>query len=291
MIAQASLGWTSASIQGFDFGAGELDARLSQGVLQVQPIDLAVSEGRLTLAPQIYLDRTPMIMTLPKGPLAQQIRLSPEMCGTWLKYVAPIVANATAVQGRFSVSLEGATIPLDTPSAGDIAGTLELHEGQIGPGPLSQQLLWLAAVVKAAADGRPWDGQSTLSNSWLDLPAQRVAFRMAENRVFHDGLEVAVKDVVIRTRGSVGTDQTLALVAEVPVRDEWVARSRYLASLRGQSLQIPIHGTLTSPKLDQNAIQQITQQAAIGAANGLIQDELNKQIGRGLEKLFGPSPQ
>ena len=85
----------------------------------------------------------------------------------------------------------------------------------------------------------------------------------------------------------VGIDQTLSLVAEVKVPDEWVAGSRYLASLRGQSLQIPIQGTLTSPKLDQRAIQQITQQAAVGAASGLIQDELNKQIGRGLEKLFG----
>lgn len=291
MIAQASLGWTSASIQGFDVGAGELDARLSQGILQVRPITLPVSEGHLTLAPQIYLDRSPMIMTLPKGPVAEQVRLSPEMCGTWLKYVAPLVANATAVQGRFSVSLEGATIPLDDPTAGDIEGVLELHEGRVGPGPLSQQLLWLAGLVKAVADGRPWDGQSTSASSWLDLPQQRVAFRMADNRVFHDGLEVSVKDVTIRTRGSVGTDQTLSLVAEVPVRDEWVARSRYLASLRGQSLQVPIHGTLTSPKLDQRAIQQITQQAVTGAATGLIQDELNKQLGRGLEKLFGPPAQ
>ncbi|MBP90758.1 MAG: hypothetical protein CMJ64_29275 [Planctomycetaceae bacterium] len=298
MMAQASLGWTSASIQGFAFGAGELDAQLSQGILKVQPINLPVSEGRLTLAPQIYLDRSPMIMTLPKGPVAEQVRISPEMCGLWLKYVAPLVADATAVQGRFSVSLEGATIPLDTPSAGDIEGTLELHEGQIGPGPLSQQLLWLASLVKSVADNQPWDGQSTLGNTWLDVSEQRVAFRMAENRVFHDGLEVAVKDVVIRTSGSVGTDQTLSLVAEVPIRDEWVARSKYLASLRGQSLQVPVHGTLTSPKLDQRAIQQITQQTAMGAASGLIQEQTNRlqekafgEIGRGLEKLFGQPPQ
>lgn len=291
MMAQASLGWSSAQVQGFAIGPGELDARLQSGVLRVNPFELPVAEGRMHLAPQIYLDRTPMVMTLPKGPLVEQVQISPEMCGKWLKYVAPLVANATAAQGRFSVSLAGATIPLDAPTGGDVEGELEIHQAQVGPGPLSQQLLWLASAIKAAADGRPWDGTSTLANTWLDLPQQRVAFRMVDERVYHDGLQVQVKDVVIRTKGSVGTDQTISLEAEVPVRDEWVARSRYLASLRGQSLRVPIHGTLTSPKLDQSAIRQITQQAAMGAVNGLIQDEVNKGLNSLLEKAFGPAPQ
>ena len=117
---------------------------------------------------------------------------------------------------------------------------------------------------------------------------------MAENRVYHEGLQMAVKDVVIRTSGSVGTDQSISIVAEVPVRDEWLSRNQYLAALRGQTIKVPIHGSLTSPKLDQNALSQITQQAVSGAANRYIQggvnqldSELNKQLNRGLEKLFG----
>ena len=118
---------------------------------------------------------------------------------------------------------------------------------------------------------------------------------MAENRVYHQGMQMTVKDVVIRTSGSVGTDQTISLVAEVPIRDEWLSRSRYLTALRGQTIQVPIRGTLTNPKLDQSALTQITQQAAAGTANRYLQGgvekldrELDKQLNRGLEKLFGP---
>ena len=294
MIAQASLGWTSASMQGVAIGAGEVDAKLSNGKLVFAPIDLAVSEGKLRLAPTVLLDRSPMVVTLSAGPVAERIRISPQMCTSWLKYLAPLMADATAAQGNFSVSLDQAVIPLDAPTAGQVDGVLEIHSAQIGPGPLSQQLLLLAAQIKAISDGNLLGAPNAPPERWLDLPQQRIAFRMAENRVYHQGLQMAVKDVVIRTSGSVGTDQSISLIAEVPVRDEWLSRSQYLAALRGQTIQIPIHGTLTNPKLDQSALTQITQQAVTGTANRYLQGgaekldgELNKQLNRGLEKLFG----
>lgn len=294
MIAQGSLGWSSASVQGVTIGAGDIDAKLSAGKVVFAPIDLTVSEGRVRLAPTVLLDRSPKVVTMQAGPVVERVRISPQMCTSWFKYVAPLVADATAAQGTFSVSLDQAVIPLDNPSAGDVEGVLEIHNAQIGPGPLSQQLLLLAAQIKAIADGNLLGAPTAPAERWLDLPQQRIAFRMAENRVYHEGLQMAVKDVVIRTSGSVGTDQSIALVAEVPVRDEWLSRSQHLASLRGQTIKVPIHGTLTNPKLDQNALAQITQQTVTGAASRYIQggvnqldSELNKQLNRGLEKLFG----
>ena len=281
-------------MQGVTIGAGDIDAKLAGGKVEFAPMDVPVSEGRVLLAPTVLLDRSPMLVTLPAGPLVDRVRISPQMCTGWFKYIAPLVADATAAQGTFSVSLDRAAIPLDVPSAGEVEGVLEIHTAQIGPGPLSQQLLLLAAQIKAIADGNLLGAPTAPTERWLDLPQQRIAFRMAENRVYHEGLQMSAKDVVIRTSGSVGTDQTIALIAEVPVRDEWLSRSQHLAAFRGQSIKIPIHGTLTNPKLDQNALTQITQQAVTGAANQYIQggvkqldSELNKQLNRGLEKLFG----
>ncbi|GDY10221.1 MAG: hypothetical protein DWI21_13630 [Planctomycetota bacterium] len=37
----------------------------------------------------------------------------------------------------------------------------------------------------------------------------------------------------LKTRGSVGLDESLELVVEVPVRDEWIPQNKQLASLRG----------------------------------------------------------
>jgi len=288
MLAQASLGWTSAAVHGFDVGAGELDAKLAEGRLSIAPLDLPVSDGRVRLTPELQLNRSPQLLTLAPGQVIEQVRISPQMCSTWLKYIAPLVADAAAAEGRFSVALQKAVIPLSGPNSGDVEGVLEVHQAQIGPGPLSQQLLMLAAQIRALAEGRVWDGRGLLDEQWLQLPAQRVAFRLAENRVYHQGLELAVKDVVMRTSGSVGTDQTLSMVAEIPIREEWLGTNRYLQSLRGENLQIPIHGTLSQPRLDQRALQQITQQTVTGAATRVLQDEANRQLKRGLEKLFGP---
>lgn len=294
MIAQASLGWTSASVQGVAIGAGELDAKLLNGQLVFAPIKLDVSEGKVHLAPTVLLNKTPQIVTLPAGPVAERIRISPQMCTSWLKYLAPLVADATAAEGSFSVSLQKAIIPLDAPANGEVEGVLEIHNAQIGPGPLSQQLLLLASQIKAIADGNLLSAAAAPPQRWLDLPSQRIGFRMADNRVYHQGLQLTVKDVVIRTSGSVGADQTISLVAEVPVRDEWLSRSRHLAALRGESIRVPIYGTLTNPKLDQNALAQITQQTVTGAANRYLQDGVNqlqgeagKQINRAFEKFLG----
>ena len=116
------------------------------------------------------------------------------------------------------------------------------------------------------------------------MSPQRIDFQVVEGRVHHRGLQVQVDDVIIRTQGSVGLDQSLALMAEVPIRDEWVQRDRYLSSLRGQSLRIPVSGTLSQPRLDSRAVQQLSTQLIGGAAERLIQDELQNQ----LQKLFQP---
>ena len=107
---------------------------------------------------------------------------------------------------------------------------------------------------------------------------------MVNQRVHHRGLRLVVDDVVIRTQGSVALDQSLDLVAIVPIQDEWVARNRYLASLKGQSLQLPIQGTLKNPRVDGGALAQLSRQALGGAASRLLEQELN----RGLQRLFGP---
>ena len=78
--------------------------------------------------------------------------------------------------------------------------------------------------------------------------------------------------------------QTLALVARVPIRPQWVAGDPHLARLGGQSLDVPVSGTFRSPRLDRRALETLTAQVIQQAAGRLLEDELNK----GLRQLFGP---
>ena len=107
-------------------------------------------------------------------------------------------------------------------------------------------MLLLARQVKALVKGRPLESlASTETKPWLVLPEQSVPVQMTAGKIQHQGLAMQVDDVLIRTSGAVGLDQSIDLVAEVPIRDEWVSENRYFAALRGQSLRVPIRGTIT----------------------------------------------
>ena len=279
------LAWQSAEIAGFRLGPGQLDAELLDGIVEIKPLDLALNEGRLRLTPRVVLDHDPAVLQVARGPLLEQVRVTPDICRAWMKYVAPLVADATEAEGQLSVDLGGATVPLDQPQQANVEGTLKVHYVRVGPGPLARSLIQLAEQVRALSQQRPWT-PSANPTTWLQLPAQTVAFRMEDQRVHHQGLLFQIDDVQVRTSGSVGLDQQLALEAEIPIRDEWVNQSPLLASLRGQTLKIPIRGTLDKPRLDERALANLTRQAVGGAVNRALENQIN----RGLEKLFGPPP-
>ncbi len=47
----------------------------------------------------------------------ENVAITPEMCQTWLKYVTPLLADATSVEGRLSLKLEQANLnPINTRS-------------------------------------------------------------------------------------------------------------------------------------------------------------------------------
>lgn len=283
LAAASSMTWQRVNFQGLVAGAGELSSNLEQGILNINPLDLAVSEGRLTMSPRIELNAGPPMLVLEQGPLVQNVRISPEICQAWLKYLAPLLADVTEVEGRFSVDLDRALIPLDHPKTGTVQGQLAIHKARVGPSPLSQQFLWIAKQVKAIAEGDALNLAAPAAADWVELPEHQVDFQMVEGRVHHRQLRFQVRDVAIETSGSVGFDQTISLVAQVPIQDKWVDRNRMLSSLRGQVLQIPIGGSLTRPKVDERTLREVSAQALRGAAGRVLEDELNK----GLKRLFG----
>jgi hypothetical protein len=289
LMAQGSFAWTSAEIQGITFGPGQIETEMADGIATARTFQVPLAEGLLRLTPRLVMNRSPMVLQLAHGSGAENVRISKDMCQSWLKYVAPLVADATAAEGTFTVTLEGgASVPLDATQSPDIKGKLIVHKAQIGPGPLARELLLVASQIRALIERQPVGASGPESAIWLDLPNQEIVFQLIDNRVHHQGLEMRLKDVVIRTRGSVGIDQSLSMVAEVPIRDEWLTSSRYMASLKGQSLRIPIQGTLSKPRLDRSALERMTQQTLTNAASRLIEEEVNRTFSRGLEKLFGP---
>ena len=291
LAGQASVGWSGAAVYGIPFGPGQIEASLNQGVVAIKPLDVALSEGRLRLEPQLLLHEPRPTVVVQAGRLLDQVRIAPEMCASWLKYVMPMVADVAEAEGKFSTDLiKPAIVPLDDPTSGHLQGNLAVHSIQVGPGPLARELLQVAQLAKVIGEGRPasaataGSGETNAGPIWLRLPAQDIPFHLRERRVYHERLVVKLKDVEMVTSGSVGLDNSLEMVAEIPIRDEWVSKNRYLASLQGQKLRLPIGGTLSAPRVDQRVLQQLTTQTITNAAGKVIENELN----RGLDRLIRP---
>jgi hypothetical protein len=288
--AQLELPWGGANVYGLPIGPGRLAAALGDGALRIEPLSLAVGEGQLTASPQVRLDPQPSELTLPPGPLITNVRISPEVSEAMLKYVAPVLAGATQSEGHFSLQLDGTRVPMSDTKRTDAAGRLSVHSVRIVPGAMARELIGVAQQIEALARRR--DPAALLGGingsgsrpdvTLLNIKDQQVNFRVIDGRVHHQNMEFQVGDITMRSQGSVGFDQTVQLTLQVPVQDSWIGKEPLLAGLKGQSLQVPVTGTLTRPQLDKNAIASLSQQLLQGAAKDAIGGEFNKA----LDKLF-----
>lgn len=261
--------------------------------------DIPVAEGHVRAQPVVRFDRTPSLLTIGEGRVVDQVRASPELCATWMKYVGPMLADAAVVDGRFSLDLTGATVPLNALRAGDVAGTLQIHGVDVRPGPLALRYTDVVQQVKSLIQGKPLSTASA-DKVWIKLAEQSVRFRVIEGRVHHQQLAMQVGEYTIRTQGSVGFDETIDLVAEIPIEDDWIAGKKYLAGLKGQSIRIPVRGYVNRPQLDSQAIAELGRMIAASTAGSLLNDKLGgaedklqkaleDKLGKGLERLL-PRP-
>lgn len=281
VAAQAAVGWKSIDVHGFAIGQGEIVARLADGQVRTNPMDVEVSDGRFTFSPVIQMTPGPMELYVPRGPLLTNIHLSPEMCRRGLKFVAPIVAETTVAEGRFSISMDGGRVPLAEPRDGDLAGHMAIR-AQVKPGPVAEEFLVLVNEILSVLQRGNFRPLNAQTGSLLSIDTNDVTFRMVNRRVYHRNLKFTVGTLPITTYGSVGLDESLSMVAEVPLEAKLFGQDLSLGSLEGQSLKIPIGGTLKKPKLDRGVLRQLTGRLLQNITRGALINEVNKQ----LERLF-----
>jgi hypothetical protein len=291
-------GWAAANLYGLPLSAARLTANVRDGQIQVTPLDLSVGQGgRLSLHPRVLLDPPPQRLEIAPGQIISNVAISAEVSERMLKYAAPIVAGATRTEGAFSFFLEGADIPLRQPKQGRLQGRLTIHRLSVMPGPLIQDVVTLIRQIESVGKNAQGAGQGPLGLGLLGGAAQpaepikgltmserAIDVQVVDGRVYHRNLEFLIDDVPVRSQGSVGFDETLALMIEVPIQAKWVGNKPALKPLIGQVMQIPVSGTFSKPRVDSRAIGGFAAQAAGQAASGLLGEELNKA----LDKLLRP---
>lgn len=278
-----SLGWIEIDLAGVQVGPGDIVAHMADGQVRIQPINLIVSDGKFTANPFVRLSPGPAEMLLPRGPLLTNVHLSPQLCSRGLKYLAPVLADTTVADGTFSVTLDGGRIPLADPTLGDVAGQMAIR-AQVRSGPLANQFLMILSELTTLLKRGTFDRLTDQSGSLLSIDDSNVEFRMVGSRVYHRGLTFKIGTTPITTHGSVGLDESLAMVAEVPVQAKLLGIDLSLGTLEGQTMQIPIEGTLGKPKFDRGIVQQFAGKFIQNAARGVLVDEVGKQLDRLIPK-------
>jgi hypothetical protein len=292
LLAAAQVDWTGADVYGFRLGSGEVVARLQDGVVKVNPIDVTVSEGRLTATPKLDFMASPAVLTLNPGPILTRVRISPEMCHNGLKYIAPLLAGVTEAQGQFSLDVNGCRIPVGDPMTGEIAGRMVVHSVDVGPGPLMYVVVGAVDLIRASQGKTPQAGNLRVAKLRRESV---VLYRMVNAKVYHQDLALEFDDVTVSTYGVVGLDESLDMVAKVRIpTTSGRLPGRTTASY--VDFEIPIVGTIDHPRVDRERLPQtllnvFTEENLLklpGLREALEKgaDKATDRLNEGLNKLF-----
>ncbi|MDG1898015.1 MAG: hypothetical protein P8J37_24195 [Fuerstiella sp.] len=260
LSASGRVAWQGGRVYGLSLGAGSATIELSRGQLRTEPIHCSLGSGNIDVMPQ--WDLTGNRMQLASGSRIQNLKLTPEMCNEWLGYVAPMMAEATEMQGEFSARVHKFDYNVDKPEQSTVHAVLSVHSATATAGASLRQLLQVISLLEK---------RTTIETGTVVFPPQEIPFEMRDGMVIHDGLQVVAGGYYITSRGGVGFNRELRLALDVPLE-------RSETGLEN-SVRIPFSGTIDRPMLDTSGLL-----GRIG--NQQIGRRVNEQIDRGLNRLL-----
>ncbi len=153
LTGNAGAGWESGDLFGLQAGPADMKLALADAIVTLHPVEVAVSGGKLHLGGQLLLNGGPPTILIPAGPVFENVELTNEVCDTWMKYIAPILSQATRAEGRFSLALDESRIPVAEPGSAAMSGRLSIAKGQIVPGPLLVEINGIINNIMSSING------------------------------------------------------------------------------------------------------------------------------------------
>ncbi len=224
-------------------------------------------------------------LTVREGTLLDHVEITPAITRDLLQFMAPILSQATNLDGSFSLATTGAVFPLDDLGAGYCHGSLTIHSIRATPGPLLQEFAKRFARTPAL----------TL------VDESRVQFVLQDHAVSHEGLCFQLAGLEVQSAGQVMLDRSIDLLVRfrLPRELPWIEDRGLegLASrLAGHEVSLPIKGTLGQPRIDMAAFAT-TELADHPLLTGLLSSspelalELRQAMERWKQRWNEPQPE
>lgn len=269
---QGGLAWTGGQLAGLQLGASSLRLTANPSTIAVQPVWIPVNDGRIRVDGSLTRSTTGSMISIPAGVLIERVSLSEELCAGWVRYAAPFLADATAVQGQLSLETSGVVIPIASPTMAQAQGRLGVHSATAVPGPNSLRMLGVIDQVRNILKKDIASGVSDRAR--ISLPEQSVELAVANGRIHHRQLQLLVGETLVTTRGSVGFDESLDLVLDIPLHGDWLPGGKIGQALSGKNLTVGVRGTVSQPQFDPVPLRDLTRQLTESAVERLIQKQL-----------------
>lgn len=270
-----TVSWTEATAYGLQSRNGKVKLSMLGDQINMTPISLPINNGRILKLPTLDLSTQPLSVEFEKGLTLDRINLTEQICSDWLRFVSPLLSDATRPSGTFSVLPEAGKFQLENMQEADLAGKINIHRAQVRPGPLTDELLDMVSAIRILQERNRND------LLFMEMSNQTIEYRVVDGRVHHAGFQFNVGDFTFDSRGSVGFDETLDIVITMAFPRDIAERGPILQSITSQPLEFHLTGTMKDPKIKGEELKEMGKRIGIQAAEGLLQKILENRERRG----------
>ncbi|MDC0295400.1 hypothetical protein OAL35_00935 [bacterium] len=279
------IGWESGGLGGIEFGSATIPLEINERQAKFDTDKIAVGDGTIAVAGTAYFPSSGTWIQLNPGVIAEGIKISPRMSEQWLQFIAPLLADATEIDGNLGIEIDDAVIHPNDLIRSQVRGRLQLGEVRLLAGPIANQLLASVDQVKTFRDLSSFQPAKVTQSTLVNMPAQTIDFSLHQGLVSHERLFFEIDRAMVITSGQVNLAGNLNLTAMIPLDARWLGRD--LERLAGQTLTLPIRGTLNRPQLDSTQLGSIITQVGTNALQQNAESYLEEQLSRGIDRLFG----
>ncbi len=259
---------------GLDLSALNIPVYMEKGVLHLD-FTGQVNGGTIDLAPELALTSTPAVLTVPRNSrILTNVRLQRSLVRL-LGRVHPLFGLLATPSGLLDVRLNSFSWPLVHQGGRKAAFSVvfDVSRVRLNSSPLLREVL--------SGFGREDDR--------LRLGDKEMTCYGNNGRITCSPVHILVAGSEMVLTGSVGLDQSLQYILQVPLTPGLVGKEAYRI-LKGTMVRVPIRGTIGHPAFDRNMVAGTVRDLLQHAAGRVINQQLEKVLPGLLPGVFDASP-